>query len=163
MNKNRIILLTTIVVIIVISGCNSRKIDSKRMFNNLRWMEGKWVSTDVANYIEIWKRTNDTCYEGLSVSHADSDSLVEERQQIVLRNNVIHLINEVEEQTEEGVTQVYDLTSHTPDTLVFSNNGMVYPNRITYKKINDTIVKVNVERKGDENQIKFDYTLKKIK
>jgi hypothetical protein len=160
---NRIILLTTIVVMFVISGCDNRIIDSKKKFNNLHWMEGKWVSTDVTNYSEIWKRINDTCYDGLSISHVDSDSLVEEREQIVLRNNAIHFINEIEEQTEEGVKQDYELNSNTPDTLVFFNNGMVYPNRITYKKINDTLMKVYIERKGGEDQIKFEYTLKKIK
>ena len=126
-------------------------------------MEGKWVSTNVTNYSEVWKRINDTCYEGRSISNINTDSLVEERQQIVLRKNVVLFINEIEEQTEEGVKQVYELTSNTPDTLLFSNNGMVYPNRITYKKMNDTMMKVKVERKGGENQIKFEYTLKKIK
>ena len=147
----------------VISGCSSSNIDSNKLFNNLRWMEGKWVSVDVANYSEIWKRVNDTCYQGLSISPADSDSLVEERQKIVLRKNVIHLINEIEEQTEEGTTQDFELISNSRDSIVFSNNGLNYPNQITYKRINDNLIKVNVERKGDANQIKFEYTLKKMK
>lgn len=158
---NRIILLTAIVTIVVISGCSSSIIDSKKLFNDLHWMEGKWVSIDVKNYTEIWKRVNDTCYQGLSISPADSDSLVEERQQIVLRQNSIHFINEIEEQTEEGVSQDFKLISNSSDSLVFSNNGLNYPNRITYKRMNDTLIKVYVERKGPENQIKFEYTLKK--
>ena len=160
---NRIILFTAFVAIILISGCSSRMIDSKKTFNNLTWMEGKWVSTDVINYTEIWKRPNDTCFQGLVISQAGSDSLVEERPQIVLRNNTIHFISEIEEQTEEGVTQDFELISNSSDTLVFANSSSNYPNQITYKKMNDTLMSVKVERQGGTNQIKFEYTLKKIK
>jgi len=159
---NRILLLTALVTIVVISGCNSRIIDSRKLFDNLNWMEGKWVSIDVNNYSEVWKRINDTCYQGLSISPSETDSLVEERQHIVLRKNTIHFINEIEEQTEEGMTQDFVLITNTPDSLVFSNKGSNYPNRITYKKMSDTLIKVYIERNGDENQIKFEYTLKKI-
>lgn len=127
----------------------------------MSWIEGKWVSTDVNNYTEVWKRVNDTCYQGLSMSPADTDSLVEERLQIVLRKNAIHFINKIEEQTEEAMTQDFVLITNTPDSLVFSNKGLNYPNKITYKKISETIIKVNVERNGDVNPIKFEYTLKK--
>ena len=159
---NKILLLTALVTIVVVSACSSRIIDSKKLFNNLNWMEGKWVSTDVNNYTEVWKRINDTCYQGLSMSPADSDSLVEERLQIVLRKNAIHFINKIEEQTEEALTQDFVLITNTPDSLVFTNKGLNYPNRITYKKLSDNLIKVNVERNGDENQIKFEYTLKKM-
>lgn len=159
---NRILLLTALVTIVVISGCNSRIIDSKKLFNNLNWMEGKWVSTDVNNYTEVWKRINDTCYQGLSISPSETDSLVEERQHIVLRKNTIHFINEIEEQTEEGMTQDFVLITNTPDSLVFSNKGLNYPNRIIYKKMSDTTIKVYVERNGDQSHMKFEYTLKKV-
>ena len=159
---NKILLLTALVTIVVVSGCSSSITNSKKLFNNLNWMEGKWVSTDVNNYTEVWKRINDTCYQGFSMSPADKDSLVEERLQIVLRKNTIHFINKIEEQTEEAMTQDLVLITNTPDSLVFTNKGLNYPNRITYKKLSDTLIKVNVERAGDENQIKFEYTLKKM-
>ena len=159
---NRIISLTAVVTFLVISGCSSSIIDTRKLFDNLHWMEGKWVSIDVKNYTEVWKRINDTCYQGLSLSPADTDSLVEERLQIVYRQDAIHFINKIEEQTEQGMTQDFKLISNSPDSLVFSNNGLNYPNRITYTRINDNMIKVYVERKGDENQIKFEYTLKKM-
>ena len=160
---NSIRLFTAIVVILVVSGCSSSHGDSKKIFDKLQWLEGKWVSTDVPNYSEVWKRINDTCYEGLSYAPSDSDSLVEERPKIVRRNDSIHFISEIEEQTVEGLTQDFVMISHSNDTVVFANNSNNYPNRITYKRINDTLMKVNVERKSLEGQIKFEYTLKKTK
>jgi len=160
---NRIRLFTAIVVILVISGCSNSQGDAKKIFNKLQWIEGKWVSTDVQNYSEVWKRVNDTLYEGLSYAPSLSDSLVEERPKIVRRNDSIYFISEIEEQTDEGLTQDFVMTSKTTDTLVFANNGNNYPNRITYKRINDSILKVKVERKSLEGQIKFEYTLKKTK
>jgi len=161
MNRTR--LFTAIVVILVVSGCSNTHGDSKKIFDKLQWIEGKWVSTDVQNYSEVWKRVNDTVYEGLSYAPSQSDSLVEERPKIVRRNDSIYFISEIEEQTVEGLTQDFVMTSNTTDTLVFANNGYNYPNRITYKRINDTIMKVNVERKYIEGQVKFEYTLKKTK
>jgi hypothetical protein len=161
MNRKR--LFTAIVVILVVSGCSSSHGDSKMIFNKLQWIEGKWVSTDVQNYSEVWKRVNDTLYEGLSYAPTQLDSLVEERPKIVRRNDSIYFISEIEEQTIEGLTQDFVMTSNSTDTVVFTNNGNNYPNRITYKRINDTLMKVNVERKSAEGQIKFEYTLKKTK
>ena len=161
MNRTR--LFTAIVVILVVSGCSSSHVDSKKIFDKLQWIEGKWVSTDVPNYSEVWKRVNDTCYEGLSFAPSNSDSLVEERPKIVRRNDSIHFISEIEEQTVEGLTQDFVMTSHSTDTVVFANNGNNYPNQITYKRLNDTLIKVNIERKSLEGQSKFEYTLKKTK
>jgi len=161
MNRTR--LFTAIVVILVVSGCSNAHGDAKKIFNKLQWIEGKWVSTDVQNYSEVWKRVNDTLYEGLSFAPSESDSLVEERPKIIRRSDSIYFISEIEEQTIEGLTQDFVMTSNSTDTVVFANNDNNYPNRITYKKINDTIMKVNVERKSLEGPIKFEYTLKKTK
>ncbi|MDP4164272.1 MAG: DUF6265 family protein [Bacteroidota bacterium] len=158
---NRTFLLTAIVITLVISGCSSAQKDPKKIFDKMHWIEGKWVSTDVTNYSEIWKRVNDTCYQGLSVSPSESDSLVEERPRIVLRNNSILFISEIEEQTIEGLTQDFPMTSTSSDTLVFATKGQNYPNTITYKKMSDSLIKVVVERKNAEGPIKFVYTLKK--
>jgi hypothetical protein len=160
---NRTGLFTAIVVILVISGCSNAQDDAKKIFNKLQWIEGKWVSTDVQNYSEVWKRVNDTLYEGLSYAPSQSDSLVEERPKIVRRNDSIYFVSEIEEQTIEGLSQDFVMTSHSNDTVVFANNGNNYPNRITYKRINDSVMKVNVERKSADGQIKFEYTLKKKK
>jgi len=160
---NRINLFTAIVITLLISSCNTKSDNSKKIFNKMNWIEGKWVSTDVPNYSEIWKRTNDTCYEGIAVSPAGSDSLVEERPRIVRRNDSIYFISEIEEQTIEGLTNNFVMTSTSTDTLVFANNDKNYPNLITYKRMNDTIIKVYVERKNLEGPVKFEYTLKKKK
>ena len=160
---NRIILFSVIVITLMISACNKSGGESKKIFDKIHWIEGKWVSTDVQNYSEVWKRVNDTCYEGLALSPAKSDSLVEERPRIVRRNDSIFFISEIEEQTIEGLTQNFVMTSSSDDSMVFANNDKNYPNRITYKRMNDTIMKVNVERKSLEGPIKFEYTLKKSK
>ena len=160
---NRTFLIGAVVITLVVCSCSSAQNESKKVFDKLQWMEGKWVSSDVANYTEIWKRVSDTCYEGLSVSPVDSANLVEERPKIVRRNDSIHFISEIEESTVEGQTQDFVMTSKSPDTLIFANNGVNYPNRITYKRINDTLMKVVVERKNTEGPIKFEYTLKKVK
>jgi flagellar basal body P-ring protein FlgI len=160
---NRINLFTAIVITLLISSCSSNSGNSKKIFNKMNWIEGKWVSTDVPNYSEIWKRVNDTCYDGIAVSPVESDSLVEERPRIVRRNDSIYFISEIEEQTIEGLTQNFVMTSTSTDTLVFANNDKNYPNRITYKRMNDTIMKVDVERKSLEGPVKFEYTLKKKK
>jgi subtilase family serine protease len=156
---NRTIVFTSLVILLLMSGCSN----SKKSFDKLSWIEGKWESTDVKNYFEVWKRVNDTCYEGLSVSPTESDSLVEERSKIVRINDTIHFISEIEEQTVEGLTQDFVLTSSSPDSMVFSNKDLHYPNMITYKKMNDTLLKVAVEHKNTEGPIKFEYTLKKVK
>ena len=160
---NRIFLSTAIVVFLVLSSCNSMQNDSKKTFNNLHWLEGKWKSNDVTNYTEIWKRVNDTCYEGLSLNSDASDSLVEERPKIVMRHNSILFVSEIEEQTVEGLTRDFALKSSSPDSLVFTNNAANYPNMITYKKISDTTLKVRMDRKSSDGLIQFEYTLQKIK
>ena len=160
---SRIILFSAIVVTLIIGGCKNNSGDTKKIFDKMHWIEGKWVSTDVPNYSEVWKRVNDTCYEGLALSPAESDSLVEERPKIVRRNDSIYFISEIEEQTIEGLTQDFTMTSSSTDTLVFTNKGNNYPNRITYKRMNDTIMKVNVERTNIEGPVKFEYTLKRTK
>jgi hypothetical protein len=158
---NRICLFSAIVVTLVMSGCSNSSGNSKKMFDKMHWIEGKWISTDVANYSEAWKRVNDTLYEGLALSPAETDSLVEERPRIVRRNDSIYFISEIEEQTIEGLTQNFVMTSSSTDTLVFASKDKNYPNRIIYKRMNDTIIKVNVERQNIDGPIKFEYTLKK--
>ena len=160
---NRISLFIVIAVTLILSSCRNSQNDPKKIFNKMNWIEGKWISTDVTNYSELWKRVNDSCYQGLSISPTESDSLIEERPQIVRRNDSIYFISEIEEQTVEGLTQDFVMTSSSKDSVVFANKGKNYPNRITYKRINDTIIKVDVERTNFEGPLKFEYTLKKTK
>jgi hypothetical protein len=126
-------------------------------------MEGNWVNEKDSTYHEIWKRTNDSTYTGISSSNNGKDSLVEENLKIILNKNTIKFYNEIEEQTEESKPQAFTFISSNPDTLIFTNTEGFYPNKITYKHLANNIIAVKVERCGEGDTIKYEFTLKRKK
>lgn len=156
-------LFATIFVLTTLISCNRKKNDSKEIFEKISWLEGNWVNEKDSTYHEIWKRTNDSTYIGISSSNNGKDSLVEENLKIVLGKNNITFYNEIEEQTEDSKPQAFAFTSSSPDTLIFSNSENFYPNKITYKHLTDNNIAVKVERTGEDDTIKYEFTLKRKK
>jgi hypothetical protein len=156
-------LFITIFVLITIISCNWKKDDSKEIFEKISWLEGNWVNEADSTYHETWKRTNDSTYIGISSSNNGKDSLVEENLKIVLNKKTITFYNEIEEQTEESNPQAFTFSSSNSDTLVFTNNENFYPNKIIYKHLSNNTIAVKVERVGEGDTIKYEFTLKKEK
>lgn len=154
-------IFATICVLTTLISCNRKKDDPKEIFKKLSWIEGNWVNEKDSTYHEIWKRTNDSTYIGISSSNNGKDSLVEENLKIILNKNGIKLYNEIEEQTEESAPQAFNFTSSDPDTLIFTNNENFYPNKITYKHLANNNITVKVERVGEGDTIKYEFTLKR--
>ncbi len=156
-------LFATFFILTTLISCDRKREDSKEIFKKLSWIEGEWVNEKDSTYHEIWKQTSDSTYIGKAISINGKDSLVDENLKIALNKNKIKFYNEVEEQTEESKPQEFIFTSSNPDTLIFTNTGPYYPNKITYKRINDTVVVVKVERVNESEPIRYEFTLRKKK
>ena len=156
-------IFATFIVITALNSCNRMNEDPKEIFKKLSWLDGNWVNEKDSSYLETWNRTNDSTYIGKSSSYNGKDSLVEENLRIVLNKKTIKFYTSIEEQTEESKPLEFILTSLDSDSLVFTNKENFYPNKITYKHLNDTLIAVKVERGGEGEAIKYEFTLRKKK
>ncbi|NWJ50885.1 MAG: hypothetical protein HXX14_08470 [Bacteroidetes bacterium] len=156
-------IFATFFVLTAIISCNRKNNDSKEIFRKISWIEGNWINEKDSTYHEIWKRTNDSTYIGISTSNNGKDSLVEENLKIILHKNTITFYNEIEEQTEESTPQAFTFSSSNSDTLIFTNKENFYPNKITYKHLTDNNISVKIERIGAGDTIKYEFILKRKK
>jgi hypothetical protein len=105
------------------------------------WLTGCWAnkSGKTTSY-ELWKKINDTLYEGKSFTIKGDDIAVDETMQLVERENDLWYIPTVKAQNN-GKPVPFKLISSDNKQLVFANPEHDFPQKIAYTQIStDSLV-----------------------
>ncbi len=118
------------VLVLALTSCKKSKNTSKIVVAD--WLPGKWENESVdGDLLEIWKKTNDSVYDGVSFFIKGKDTLHFETIQLQQKGENLLYVSTIRGQNgDEAVTFV-----HKPEIekqLVFENPKNSYPKKISY-------------------------------
>lgn len=128
------------------------KNDDSNSLEQANWFLGSWQNnTSDGDFTEIWKQKNDSVYLGVSYVIVKTDTVFYESISLKQKNKKWNYIVSVKNQNNEQPIS-FEMTSMTPNQLVFENPKHDFPSKITYTKITqDSIVaKISGILKGKE-------------
>jgi len=159
MKSNCLALLFTLLISIV--SCQN---DSENKFDKiekLNWLVGNWEQKLPDGIVtEIWNRENDSTYLGKSFFVKEEDTI--HLETIVLtqkKGNLLYIPTVNGQNNNEPVT--FTLSLDEENTVTFENPAHDYPQKISYKKINDNSLMTTISGKQQGKQSKESYTMVK--
>ena len=116
------------------------------------WFLGAWkFKTNDGDLTEIWKQMNDSVYLGVSYVIVKTDTVFYELISLEQKNKKWNYSVSVKNQNNEQPVS-FEMTSMTPNQLVFENPKHDFPSKITYTKItqDSMVAKISGILKGKE-------------
>jgi hypothetical protein len=155
--KSLLISVTTIVLFACGNQVNSNKEtiiknNDSSSLEQSNWFLGSWQNkTSNGDFTEIWKQKNDSVYIGVSYVIVKTDTVFYEYISLEQKNKKWNYSVSVRNQNNEQPVS-FELTSMTPNQLVFENSKHDFPSKITYTKItqDSMVAKISGILKGKE-------------
>lgn len=154
MNYKLIIL--SVIFFIGIVACHQS--DKHQSFNNLKKMEGKWVSIEGVTFNEHWQIISDSLMTGIGFSISENDTVFKELMKIYTLGDSVYFAAKTEE-NEEYVA--FSLCESRTGNWKFINENHDYPNIIYYKLTDDTLLNAYISNIRGNKKIEF--KLKKLR
>lgn len=149
------------ILVLALTSCGKSKEVSKIVVAD--WLPGKWENkTADGNLLEIWKKTNDSVYDGQSFFIKGKDTLHFEAIQLKQKGENLLYVSTIRGQNnDESVTFLHNL--EIEKQLVFENPKSDYPQKITYTPItkDSLVIEISGIQQGKPSSGK--YSLKRIK
>jgi hypothetical protein len=121
------------ILVLALSSCKKPNEGSKILVAD--WLPGKWENkTADGNLLEIWKKTNDSIYDGASYFIKGKDTLHFETIQLIQKGEELLYISTIRGQNNDKPA-IYKLLNSTEKQLVFENPKIEYPKKIVYIQI----------------------------
>jgi hypothetical protein len=126
------------------------------------WLEGKWsVQPPVTETIEEWRKDGEYILKAEIYRHFEGEKLVFDDMLIkCINDEIIMEVNAI--MGKYKVKAGFKLTEYNDNKIVFENPVTDYPNKISYTRIANDTVYVNVYGKSPENS-SMDAELVRIK
>lgn len=154
--------LTAVVAIACFICCQNKSGHKFEKLQKMEWLVGSWEQKLPEGILtENWTKTNDSTYTGESYFIKQKDTLHSEKIVLTQKNDAVLYIPTVTGQNnDEPVT--FTMTSEAENTFSFENPTHDYPQKITYKKINDTslIATISGKQQGKQSQESYPMTKK---
>jgi len=137
MHKTIIILL----LILTVTSCKKSDSNEKDKIKTAHWLLGNWENNSVdGNLSETWKKVNDSTFNGQSYFIKAKDTLHFEIIQLKQKGEELFYVSTIKGQNNDKPI-TFKLTNTTEKQLVFINTKHDYPQKVSYTKItNDSLV-----------------------
>lgn len=151
MMKNKLELLSLILLI----SCQNTSDKHFEKLEKMNWLLGRWENTTSNGLlIETWKKENDSTFLGESYFIVNKKDTVHS-ESIVLKQvegNLIYSPTVKGQNNDEPVN--FTLNSEQDTSFGFENLKHDYPQKIVYKKINETnlVATISGKQQGKESQ-----------
>ncbi len=151
----------TAVSVLLLFSCQNKSGNKFDKLKKMEWLIGSWEQKlPEGTLTETWSRENDSTFSGTSyfikekdTIHSESISLTQNKEELLYIPTVIGQNN------DEPVT--FKLTSEAENTFTFENPTHDYPQKITYKKVNETNLLASISGKQQGKESKESYPMKK--
>jgi hypothetical protein len=119
-------------------SCKNNSAESKySKLKKMDWLVGTWENKMPEGLLkETWAKENDSTYSGNAYFINPKDTVHFESIKLVQTGEDIHYIATATGQNNDEPVE-FKLTSEIESTFIFENPAHDYPQKITYKKIND--------------------------
>ncbi len=149
------------ILISTLTSCTKSKQVSKIVVAD--WLLGKWENNSVdGNLLEIWKKTNDSIYEGQSFFIKGKDTLHFEEIQMKQNGEVLFYIATVKGQNnDKPVTFKHNNT--IKKELVFENAKHDFPKKIVYSQLTKDSILIEISGIQQGKPSSEEFSMKRTK
>ena len=154
----RIIYILCIISLVSCQNKSDKKFDKLEKMN---WLVGSWEQKlPDGTLVESWTKENDSTFSGKSYFVKDKDTIHAESVVLTQKKEELFYIPTVTGQNnDEPVT--FKLTSDIENIFTFENPAHDYPQKITYKKVNDSNMLASISGKQQGKETSESYPMKR--
>ena len=153
MKSYKLTLLSALAIACIVS-CQKKSGHKFEKLKKMDWLVGSWEQKLPDGIItETWAKENDSTFSGKSFFIKGKDTIHLEKVVLTQKNDELLYIPTVSGQNN-GEPTTFKLTSGVENSFSFENPAHDYPQKITYKKINDTnlLATISGKQQGKDSQ-----------
>ncbi|MBX9806281.1 MAG: hypothetical protein K2X95_00630 [Flavobacteriaceae bacterium] len=151
--------ILSLLILLFFTSCQKSKEVSKIV--GADWLLGKWEhKSDEGNLLEIWKKVNDSIYNGESYFIKGEDTLHFEKIQMKQKGEDLFYIATVKGQNNDKPI-TFNHNIEVEKQLVFENPKNEYPKKIIYNPIAKDRIFIEVSGIQQNKPSSIRYSLKK--
>lgn len=150
-----------LILILTLSACKKSNEGSKILVAD--WLPGKWENkTPDGNLLEIWKKTNDSVYDGASYFIKGKDTLHFETIQLIQKGENLSYVSTIRGQNNDKPISFIHIAENEKQ-LVFENSKNDYPKKIVYSLITKDSLSIEISGIQQGKPSLEKYSMKKTK
>lgn len=146
-------ILFVIIIIFLLSSCY--RPDAQESMQDLRQLQGKWVSTESVLFNEYWVIKSDTLLKDQGYSLQENDTVFKEELKIYLDAGSIYYAVKVGD-SDQFI--LFKLKEAKRSSWVFENHKHDYPNIISYKIDGEKLMATTTNSNGNK---KIEFVMKR--
>jgi hypothetical protein len=150
-------------IAICLASCKNDSSENKfAKLNKMKWLVGNWEQKLPDGTItESWSKENDSTYAGKSYFIKEKDTIHLESIVLTQKNDEVLYIPTVSGQNNNEPVTFTLVNEAENNTFSFENPAHDYPQKIVYKKINDTNLLATISGKQQGKDTKESYPMVK--
>lgn len=132
--KNIASLLSTL---LVVTACQNNPSIEKDQIKKVDWLIGNWqIKTNTGILSENWEKVNDSTFKAQSLFIKDKDSIHSESILLQQKGEILSYTTTIKGQNDDKPIR-FELITDNQNELVFQNLKKDYPQKISYKKMDN--------------------------
>ena len=154
-------ILSCLLVLVLFTSCQSKSDKKFEKLEKMSWLVGSWEQKlPDGTLVETWEKQNDSTFIGGSYFVKGKDTIHSESVILTQKKEDLFYIPTVTGQNnDEPIT--FKLTSDAENTFTFENPAHDYPQKVTYKKVNDTNLLASISGKQQGKESTESYPMKR--
>lgn len=158
--KSKTVFLS-VVSFFCLMSCQNKSDKKFDKLEKMSWLVGSWEQKlPEGTLVESWKKENDSTFTGTSYFVKEKDTMHSESVVLTqMKEDLFYIPTVIGQNNDEPVS--FKLTSDTENTFTFENPAHDYPQKITYKKVNDDNMLASISGKQLEKVTSESYSMKR--
>ncbi|MBM6498551.1 DUF6265 family protein [Flavobacterium macrobrachii] len=156
--KNVVILA----VVVVFISCQNKSEKNFDELEKMSWLVGEWENKMPDGILtETWTKANDSTFTGKTLFIRDKDTLHSEEIVLTQKGETLLYIPTVKGQNDNKPVEFKITESKIENEFAFENPKHDYPQKIVYKKVNETNLVATISGKQQGKSSSESYPMKK--
>ncbi|MCZ8090522.1 MAG: DUF6265 family protein [Flavobacterium sp.] len=156
--KNVVILA----VVVVFIACQNKSEKNFDELEKMSWLVGEWENKMPDGILtETWTKANDSTFTGKTLFIRDKDTLHSEEIVLTQKGETLLYIPTVKGQNDNKPVEFKITESKIENEFAFENPKHDYPQKIVYKKVNETNLVATISGKQQGKSSSESYPMKK--
>jgi len=146
--------ITSLLLLIVLVSCQKKTGKKYDKLEKMNWLIGQWEQKQPEGVlVENWKKVNDSTFNGESYFINPKDTIHFETIVLTQKEETLLYTATVLGQNDDQPVD-FTLTSENDKAFTFENPAHDYPQKITYKKVdqNNLTATISGKQQGKESQ-----------
>ncbi len=147
-------IITCSAVVLLLVSCQKKSQKNFDKLEKMNWLVGQWENKMPEGLlVENWKKENDSTFSGSSYFINAKDTVHSESIRLTQKEEELIYTATVTGQNDDQPVD-FKLTSDTENSFTFENPAHDYPQKITYKKVdqNNLTATISGKQQGKESQ-----------